>query len=54
MEKDDDLMKQKTSFSGLSGSGFDLFETAGRGRGGAGGGLYCLAFNFFLLLFLVS
>ena len=42
MEKDDNLMKQKTSFSGLSGSGFDLFEAAGRGRGGAGGGLHCV------------
>ena len=29
----------KTSFSGLSGSGLDFLEGAGRGRGGAGGGL---------------
>ena len=38
----------KTSFSGLSGSGLDFLEGAGRGRGGAGGGLRRRLVSIFL------
>ena len=38
----------KTSFSGLSGSGLDFLEGAGRGRGGAGGGLRRSLVSIFL------
>ena len=38
----------KTSFSGLSCSGLDFLEGAGRGRGGAGGGLRRSLVSIFL------